>query len=320
MTDPNHLLFDDEHPRPGMDPRRGANLARRDLPLRCLSAHSEDMACQVASAQLCGNPVGEIKTVSAVVRFANGALDEDHAAHGSVLLFWQLAGRSGLHQGRNSSTLDAGAWSVLDGRRDYDIEFEPGAHGLFFWLSREQCGCGLTAADSLAALALSSQGAAHIAKAMLLSLLHERANLDRPSAHSMQALVVDLFESALSAEMRQRGISVQFRPSITASRVQAYVHDHLNDHTLSVDKVASVFGMSRRSLYNLFAPIGVTPHAFIQSAKLDRAKSLLCDPGWRESSIVHIAEHCGFANAAHFSRAFRARHGNAPNAWRRRSA
>jgi len=89
-------------------------------------------------------------------------------------------------------------------------------------------------------------------------------------------------------------------------RVQAYV--------------AAAFGISRRSLYNLFSPGGMTPHAFIQQAKLARAGALLRESGWRDASIARIADHCGFADAAHFSRAFHAHYGAAPTAWRAQGA
>jgi AraC family transcriptional regulator, positive regulator of tynA and feaB len=60
----------------------------------------------------------------------------------------------------------------------------------------------------------------------------------------------------------------------------------------------------------------VTPHAFIRSAKLDRACALLHQPAGRKNSVAGIARQCGFADPAHFSRAFHARHGVAPTAWR----
>ena len=107
--------------------------------------------------------------------------------------------------------------------------------------------------------------------------------------------------------------------SLTWGRVQVYVMDRLNDPSLSVERIAEAFGMSRRSVYNLFASVGLTPRDFILGAKLARARTLLRDPAWREAPIQRIAEHCGFADAAHFSRAFHAHHGAAPHAWRCRA-
>jgi transcriptional regulator GlxA family with amidase domain len=115
-------------------------------------------------------------------------------------------------------------------------------------------------------------------------------------------------------------MSTQSHHSLLLSRVQAYMLERLADHSLTIDRIATAFGVSRRSLYNVFAPIGVTPHAFIQNARLDRACELLESSSWRNAPMTRIATHCGFADPAHFSRAFHAKHGTHPTAWRRKVA
>lgn len=59
---------------------------------------------------------------------------------------------------------------------------------------------------------------------------------------------------------------------------------------------------------------GRSPHAWLVERRLGRARELM-----REStaSLTEIALVCGFADAAHFSRVFRARHGFSPRQWRR---
>ena len=71
-----------------------------------------------------------------------------------------------------------------------------------------------------------------------------------------------------------------------------------------------------RRLYNAFAESGVTPHAYIQSARLDLAGRLLNQPGPRKASIAEVGRVCGYADAAHFSRSFHAHHGVPPRLWR----
>jgi AraC family transcriptional regulator len=59
---------------------------------------------------------------------------------------------------------------------------------------------------------------------------------------------------------------------------------------------------------------GLAPHAWLQKARVDRAKTLLRQPG---SSLSAVALACGFADHSHFSRVFNRQTGQTPRDWRR---
>jgi AraC family transcriptional regulator, positive regulator of tynA and feaB len=61
------------------------------------------------------------------------------------------------------------------------------------------------------------------------------------------------------------------------------------------------------------------PHTFISDAKFNRACALLRVSA-SQVSVAGVARQCGFADPAHFSRAFHARHGVAPTTWREQAA
>jgi AraC family transcriptional activator of tynA and feaB len=287
------------------------------LPLHCEVAEPGSFKCSTVITRLRGNSVAELDVDASTLRNRPARNDESSAE--SVKVMWQLAGRSHIRQGPNGATLEAGAWTLCDPSREFDISFEQGARCLLMLVPRSQCGGWLLPLDSLSALALPAGGPAHVALAMLTSILRDISHLDEESERTLHESVVALIDRALSAEMKARGMSLQSHRSLRLSRVQAYMLERLADHSLTIDRVAAVFGVSRRSLYNAFAPIGVTPHAFIQNARLDRACALLGHPSWRNAPMAQIATHCGFTDPAHFSRAFHARHGTVPTAWRRTS-
>lgn len=62
---------------------------------------------------------------------------------------------------------------------------------------------------------------------------------------------------------------------------------------------------------------GMTPHRWLTSRRIDKAKALLARP---EGAIAAIALECGFADQAHFTRAFGKWVGVTPAAWRRGAA
>lgn len=284
------------------------------LALHCSVVDAQGFKCDAVIAKLCGNTLAEWRVDAA--RLERRAADANDTAGRQVQLVWQLAGRSRIQQGPNSATLHAGHWTLCDTGRPYALDFEHSARCMLLLLPQAQCAGWLQALDTLAGLALPATGPAHIAQHLLALLLRGAAALDGRSERALQDAVVALVEQGLRAELERRGATALARRSPDGARLQAYVLEHLGDKRLSVDRIAAAFGLSRRTLYNLFVPLGVTPHAFIQTAKLDRASSLLRNGSASGVPVVRIAEQCGFADAAHFSRAFHARYGASPSAWR----
>jgi AraC family transcriptional regulator, positive regulator of tynA and feaB len=287
------------------------------LSMHCYPADPQTFKCNAVIANLCGNRFAELRVDAS--RLQRRDVDTEDGTAGPVKVLWQLAGRSRIHQGPNSSTLDPGSWTICDTGREYVVDFDHSARCILIMVPRKQCTGWLSGLHALAARALAANGPAHIAKDLLSLLLRDAAELDGRSERALHDSIVALVEQGLKSELERRGMPAQTRRSVDSAHVQSYVLDHVADKGLSVERVAATFGMSRRSLYNLFAPLGVTPHAFIQSAKLDRAGALLSDGGSRDVPVVRIAEQCGFNDAAHFSRAFHARFGASPNVWRGKS-
>jgi len=123
---------------------------------------------------------------------------------------------------------------------------------------------------------------------------------------SMLDIVAALLDSVGDASERsERDTSV-----VSLERVRRYALDHLGDTNLSVDKLARVHGVSCRTLNRLFAPSGTTPMRWIWQQRLLHARKLLS--GDIDRRVTDVAFECGFREAAHFSRSFKARFGASP--------
>jgi AraC-like DNA-binding protein len=90
-----------------------------------------------------------------------------------------------------------------------------------------------------------------------------------------------------------------------------YVEDNLTARDLGAAKLAATFGLSRASLYRLFAPVGGVA-SFIRERRLARALHELTTPGLQNRRIGPIAYQAGFHSIAAFNRAFRAAYGETP--------
>jgi transcriptional regulator GlxA family with amidase domain len=119
---------------------------------------------------------------------------------------------------------------------------------------------------------------------------------------------------------RQGGQS-QFSPYLTApadpeapiARIQDHVMAHIGDrHTL--ESLAAVVGMSPRNLARHFVQsAGVTPHEFIERARIDAARSML---ERSDRPLKAIAFDCGFGSADRMRIVFSARLGVTPAQYR----
>jgi transcriptional regulator GlxA family with amidase domain len=99
-----------------------------------------------------------------------------------------------------------------------------------------------------------------------------------------------------------------------ARKVVDHVLAHL-EMPIRVEELASVTRLSTSHFSRAFKlSFHMSPHAYVVALRLARARALLLEG---DEQMSQIAVACGFADQAHFSRAFRRKVGCAPGLWRR---
>lgn len=85
---------------------------------------------------------------------------------------------------------------------------------------------------------------------------------------------------------------------------------------LTLDALSAEAGLSPFHFLRIFERLtGATPHQYVLRARLrEAAERLITEP----DNILDVALDCGFREASHFTRAFRAEFGVSPKAWRPR--
>ncbi|VVD31337.1 GlxA family transcriptional regulator [Paraburkholderia dioscoreae] len=121
---------------------------------------------------------------------------------------------------------------------------------------------------------------------------------------------------------RQGGQS-QFSPYLTApadetspvAKVQAHAMERIRE-SFTVKQLADVAGMSARNFARVFVQeTGVTPHEFVERARVDAARKLLESSG---AALKAIAYDCGFGTADRMRIVFTKRIGATPMQYRER--
>lgn len=100
-------------------------------------------------------------------------------------------------------------------------------------------------------------------------------------------------------------------------RVAQVIETRLSDPDLSLSNVAGTQNWSPRYIQKLFEAAGETFSHYLRARRLDRCRKDLVDPLYAHLSITDVLLRWGFNDAAHFSRAFRARFGKSPREYRR---
>jgi transcriptional regulator GlxA family with amidase domain len=134
------------------------------------------------------------------------------------------------------------------------------------------------------------------------------------------AVALSCAKRLVVAAQRQGGQS-QFSPYLLPpaqphsplATVQAHVMNHPGE-SFPVERLAKIAGISARSVARLFtAELGVTPHDFVESVRIDRARNLL---EGSDQSLKAIAYECGFGGPEQMRVVFQRRLGVSPAHYR----
>ncbi|WP_419841631.1 helix-turn-helix domain-containing protein [Candidatus Poriferisodalis sp.] len=245
-----------------------------------------------------------------VTRVLDGESDD-------CLVSLQTAGVGRVSQSDRTAVLRPGDLALYDATLPYELAFDDAFRQIVVKFPRRQLierNIDIPAAVGLRTL--GSESLARVAGGYLRALRGHDIEFADPHRRVLGNHAVDLLAMALSPHV---GTATSAPAARTYSRQQAldYVAANISDPRLSVSRVASALAMSPRSLQKLFAQDECGLGERIRRARLARARAALADPLRRHHSIARIAADHGYADAAHFSRAFRAMHGQTPRDYRR---
>ncbi|WGM29902.1 helix-turn-helix domain-containing protein [Brevundimonas sp. NIBR11] len=138
--------------------------------------------------------------------------------------------------------------------------------------------------------------------------------MDADQADSLGRIFLETLAVALAAvRPTQTGrVSAQVKLRQAADKL---IDFQLASRDLGADEIARNLGVSRRRLFDAFRDEGGV-RAHLLTRRLERARAALSAQE-REEPIGLMAHRFGFADAAHLSRAFRARFGMTPSQYRR---
>jgi len=280
-----------------------------------------------------------------------GAVAAEHLLGRGLQRFVLLnQGRSGNQRARSEGfveTLREAGYGCVDlvratGHRAFDASDLPGPRRVVAWLKQQPRPFGLFAtSDVLAELAVDwcrlagvdvPQDAGVVGcgddplhapdSSVTLSSVHLPYGALGRSAVD---LLVDHIEGKLASRPPREVVLAQAAVTVRQSTAAEYSEQPLaremitlvrrDRHLeLGVDGLAERLGVSTATLYRYCrATLGISPSQYLQRVRVERAARLLIDSS---TALVDIAQHCGFADQAAFTRAFKRQLGVTPGDFR----
>jgi AraC-like DNA-binding protein len=248
-----------------------------------------------------------------VVRTPNQILNDDR---GYVKIVAQIEGAGRFEQNGRKLVLTPGEWSMYDTTRTYTVSNPEPINQLAVLLPRDRLTrLGLNLDQTSVQRFSGRQGVGRLVFDLLSSAFAELPALAGPRGGGEFAdTVANLVRLAVLDQMGVQS-DMALRET-TRDRVKAFVMANLQDPMLSLDRVATAVGCSKRNLHKLFALEDETLNSHIWNCRLDRIRQDLANPALLQQSITDIAFAWGFNSSTHFSRSFRERYGVAPRAYR----
>jgi AraC-like DNA-binding protein len=243
-------------------------------------------------------------------RAANGVGGDD------IKLSVQLSGTGVFAQDGAVTVVRRGELAIYDMGRPYLLTFDGGWSCAVMTVPRAAVGLQWQSVSGAMNRALpASSGTAQVLARFLTAAVRESATISAPAAtRDLGDAALALFTATIADVT-----SSTFDTPAHALRAQVldHVRMHLGDPSLTHASVAAHFHLSPRTLDRLFADEPLTLTGHIRFLRLQAARRELVDPALRMHTLAWLATRWGFADAAHFSRSFKAAFEVSPSEARR---
>ncbi len=236
------------------------------------------------------------------------------AAEDFFLVSIQSRGRGRVAQDGREAVLEPGDFALYDSTRPYTLTFDGDFQQYVLMLPGPMLRTMLRRTDALTATTVCGQrGAGHLMIGMIRTLAAEIDTLAPESAAAVADSVTQILAAGLAALPGARGPECTQLQTLHREQVRALVRERLRNPGLNVGEIARRLRLSPSTLHRAWAGEPCSLSDWIWAQRLDGARRDLCDPALAGRSVSQIAFSWGFNDAAHFSRAFRARFGCAPS-------
>lgn len=284
------------------------------VPLRVTSRHPDQFFGDIVTAQF-----GELNATR--LRASGHAVERTPELIGAatrnyVKVSTLLDGHGWIAQDGRNARLAPGDIVLYDTARPYTLSFDDRFASVVLMFPQEMLRIPGGQLAELTAVRLAPDGGlGAMAAAFFARLVAQPVRVTGGGALWVAQSAVDLITALVTQELGANASRADPRRD-RLRRVMSFIDTRLGDPGLDPQGIAAAHFISTRHLHGLFHDEGLTVSGWIRARRLQRCRRDLADPGLRGLNVSEIALRWGFANPAHFSRAFKERFGVSPSAFR----
>lgn len=230
----------------------------------------------------------------------------------------QVRGRGVVRQDGRDALLGPGDFALYDSTRPYDLLFDDRFEQIVLQLPAERLRRELREPQALTATTVRG-GAGRLLAQMARQLSDDEEEGTWPPAAALAVAdgVVSVLAGALqSLPAAARTPAPTRLAAYHLARAKQFIEERLADPELGIEQIAQALGLSASQLHRVFEHEPLAPAHYIRERRLEACSRDLLDPSLAGQAVSTLAYARGFNDAAHFSRAFRARFGVSPREWR----
>ncbi|MDQ8021460.1 MAG: acetamidase/formamidase family protein [Moraxellaceae bacterium] len=275
-------------------------------------------------AQLASSP-------QVLLPLADGAHDHARSKHaGTVLVLALQAGHGTLTDTQQADaspvSIHAGDIMLLDPAQAWRIELHTDFRAMLVKLESASFVLRLVRTGAQELNRISTRvGVGAVCLSLIQSVADELAYIGRDELPPIEATLIELLVTCLShksQDAQEQAEPEDTNPDTTSvqlahlRRVCRTLESRLGDAELQIDEIARLEGLSTRYIQKLFKAGATSFTEYLKSRRLERCRLDLGNPALAHFSISELCYRWGFSDAANFSRAFSARFGQSPKAYR----
>ena len=235
------------------------------------------------------------------------------ATEDSFIVSIQTAGRGRVIQDGRVAELSPGDFALYDSTRPYELVFDGAFQQYVVQLPGAVLRSRLRGTERLTGRRVrGDRGAGHLMISMIRSLAADIDTLEPGAVAAVAESVENILVAGLCSLPGAGRPEASSMAAFHRDQIKAYALQRLRDPRLSVNEIAMHLRMAPSTVHRAFSCEPLSLNQWIWGQRLEGARRELCDPVLANRSVSEIAFGWGFNDAAHFSRAFRARGGCAP--------
>jgi AraC-like DNA-binding protein len=227
-----------------------------------------------------------------------------------------LAGTGLLIQDDREAVLTPGDLAIYDTSRPYSLVFDEEFRTMVVMFPRHLIALPPDIVGQLTAVRMSgSTGLGAVITPYLTQLAGNLDQLAGTTGARLAHCALDLVATLFTRELGLDDPSADPHRALM-QRICGHIDRNLASPDLGPAAIAGAHYISTRHLHGLFHEQGTTVSTWIRTRRLEQCRRDLHDPAFADRPVSAVAARWGFADAAHFSRVFKAAFGVSPSEFR----